>query len=571
MPRPSVKVDGSDLAAPAEGLLIGLTVDSNLHLPDMFVLTFIDHEHDALQKAHLKVGSKVAVSADGWTSDDTKPLITGEVTAIEAEFDDLITHTVVRGYDTSHRLHRGKRTETYRNVQDSDIARKVASKAGLDIGTIDDSKTTLEHVSQVNQSDWEFLKARSREINFEMLVEDGKFHFRRPVEASTGPDRPSQLSQTSRQLVFGYDLLSFRPRVSAVAQVQNVKVRSWDPKAKQVVIGSAPAATSQVQLPSTPGSLAAPFGDATHVIVDRPLTGQDEADAVASAGAELLGSAAFEAEGIALGNPALRAGVAVNISGVSDDFAGKYTISHTRHVFDEDGYVTHFTVSGRQERSLLGLASGGASNGSASAGGAPIDGVVVGQVTDNNDPDSYGRVKVKLPWLSDSYESNWCRVCQLGAGPDSGAVWLPEVNDEVLVAFEFGDVRRPYVIGGLYNGQDKPKLGDGLFDSGKVKRRGFVSRSGHKFVFFDDGAKSGLALLSSDGNLKVSLNQTNGEIHIHCQGKITVDTDSGDITVKGGANVTVQAQGNLSLKGQAGVKIESSGMVELSGQMIKLN
>ena len=73
------------------------------------------------------------------------------------------------------------------------------------------------------------------------------------------------------------------------------------------------------------------------------------------------------------------------------------------------------------------------------------------------------RVKLKFPWLSDDYESEWARVAQLGAGHHRGAVWLPEVNDEVLVAFEHGDTRRPFVVGELYNGVDSP-LGDGLVD-----------------------------------------------------------------------------------------------------------
>ena len=121
--------------------------------------------------------------------------------------------------------------------------------------------------------------------------------------------------------------------------------------------------------------------------------------------------------------------------------------------------------------------------------------MVVALVTDVDDPDRAGRVKLSFPWLSDDYESWWARVAQLGAGDQRGAVWLPEVNDEVLVAFEHGDTRRPYVVGSLYNGVDLPRLGDGLVDAstGAVKRRGFVSKAGHRLVFLDDDAKSGVA------------------------------------------------------------------------------
>lgn len=196
------------------------------------------------------------------------------------------------------------------------------------------------------------------------------------------------------------------------------------------------------------------------------------------------------------------------------------------------------------------------------AGSRPIYGVVVGIVTQNDDKEKLGRVKVKFPWLSDSDESDWARITQLGAGPNAGAVFIPEVSDEVLVAFEHGDVSRPFIIGGLYNGKDKPNLGDGLFNQGKVKRTGFVSRKGHKFVFFEDSGKSGIALITSDAKIKVSLNESNSEIHIECQGKVLIKSQ-GDMNLESG--------GSLTLKGDGGVKLNSSGTIEVKGSQVKLN
>jgi uncharacterized protein involved in type VI secretion and phage assembly len=227
------------------------------------------------------------------------------------------------------------------------------------------------------------------------------------------------------------------------------------------------------------------------------------------------------------------------------------------------GYRTHFTVSGRQNRSLFGLVSAGA-NGGGAGGGPPIYGVVVAIVTNNDDPDQLGRVKLKFPWLSDNYESDWARITQLGAGPSAGAVFIPEVNDEVLVAFEFGDVRRPYVVGSLYNGKDKPSVGSGLFNQGKVKRSGFVSRRGHRFIFFDDSGKSGIALMTSDNKVRISLKETGPEIHIYCEGKVTIELSS-----KAGLNL--EASGQLEIKGDGGVKVNSNAIVEVKGQLVKLN
>ncbi|MCM0593896.1 MAG: phage baseplate assembly protein V [Gloeotrichia echinulata DEX184] len=105
-----------------------------------------------------------------------------------------------------------------------------------------------------------------------------------------------------------------------------------------------------------------------------------------------------------------------------------------------------------------------------------IFGVVIGIVTNNQDPEKFGRVKVKFPWLSDDDESYWARIATPMAGKQMGIYFLPEVNDEVLVIFEQGDVRFPYIIGSLWNGKDIPPLTN---EDGKNNVRLIKSRSGH--------------------------------------------------------------------------------------------
>jgi phage protein D len=566
--KPKIELDGAALPADVEVLLEQVAVDDHLHLPDMFLLSFRDAAHDVLQKVGAKIGSTVKISAPGAGSGSAELLIEGEVTALEAQYGSEGSRALIRGYDGSHRLHRGRNTQTFRNVKDSDIAQTIAQQAGLQPGTIDDSRTTHDHVSQLNMSNWDFLKGRGEGIGFELAVSEGKLHFRKPKSAQDAPSQGDLRSTDPLQLAFGKDLLEFRPRVSSAEQVKEVKVRGWDPKTKQPVIGTAPAGTTSSQLAAKPADYAAKFGNPTYLVygaASKPA----EAEAHAKSVAEQIGSAIAEADGVARGNPKLKAGSAVSVGVVAGEFSGRYTLTHTKHLFDARGYRTVFEVSGRQDRSLLGLVNPGG-NGSSGPGGQPIYGVVVAVVTNNNDPENLLRVKLKFPWLSDNYESDWARMLQAGAGPDSGSSFLPETNDEVLVAFEFGDVRRPIVIGGLHNGKDKPRLGDGLVDNGKVKRRGFVSRKGHRVILFDDDSKSGIALLTSDGKLKIALDESKGEIRISSQGKIVIQAQ-GDLSLSSKQNVTIEAQSNLSLKGTAGAKIESSGEVEVSGQLIKLN
>jgi len=583
---PDIEIDGQAVSGKVETLLEQVVVDHHQHLPDMFAITFQDPARDVINQLNVNIGSTVTIkmTPPGGTPET---LIKGEVTGFEAEYDASRLRTILRGYDLSHRLHRGRNTQTYKNVTDSDIVRQVVNNASVPVGNIASTSVTYDHVSQANQSDWEFIKSRAREIGYEMGMEDGQFYFRQPVQASSAPQPGDYQSHTDPlQLVFGDDLIEFRPRVTSAEQVTTVKVRGWDPDGKQVVIGSATTSTVAASLQDDPNTLAGNFGGPTFTAVDRPLPKQPMVDGVASAIAEIISGSFAEADGIARGNPKLKAGTTVSVGVVGDHFEGKYTLSGTRHIFGENGYRTHFVISGRQDRSLLGLASLGASNGHGTAGGAPINGVVIAQVTDNNDPNNQARVKLKFPWLDDNYESDWARVTQLGAGPNSGALFMPEVNDEVLVAFEFGDIRRPFVVGSLYNGQDTPNLGSSLFNNGQVMRRGLISRKGHQFIFFDDPNKAGVAIISSDGNLKISLNETNSEIHISSQGKVHVECQQdmtlesqANLNLKAGQELKVEAGTNLDMKGGSGAKLDggpqlevkASGQLKVSGAMVDVN
>ncbi len=578
--RPRVELDGTELSPELHQLVEQVVVDHRLHLPDMFSLTLRDIQRDAISRAHVKIGTKVKISTAALGGRQPELLMSGEVTALEGEYDGAGSRVIVRGYDESHRLQIGRQTQTYRNVKDTDIARTVAGRAQLSAGTIDDSKTTHEHVSQANLTDWDFLKARAREIGFEVSVSDGKLHFRKPPESGQAPKDGDYNSSNPLQLVFGQDLLEFRPRVSSSQQVKEVSVRGWDPAQKQAVVGTAPAGSTSATVPQTPADLAQKFGGKTYVAVDRPLSTQPEVDAAARAIAAQIGDAHAEAEGVARGNPKLRAGVPVSVGVVAQDFVGRYTLTHTRHVFDTLGYRTLFEVSGRQERSLMGIVSLGGTNGVASAGGPPIYGVVIGQVTNVADPGNLGRVKLKFPWLSESYESDWARMTQFGAGQGNGSLFLPEVNDEVLVAFEFGDVRRPYVIGSLYNGVDKPDGASQAVDgsSGQVKRHYFHSRKKHELCFSDEDGKESIVVQTAEGKTSITLDHSQTTVTIHSDGKMEI-TAKNDVKIEAQASCTVTGKSSLKLESTSGsveikgmgVKIDGGGgQVEVSGSAIKL-
>ena len=151
-PAVALGVAATPLTDQVRALLTRVVVDSALHGPDMFELTFHDRDSRVLADTGIAIGTPVTISATAAGRTVPARLLVGEVTAIEGVFAEL-NQTIVRGYSADHRLHRVRRTRTFVNMKDSDIARKVAADAGLTVGVVEQTTTAHEHVGQVNQTD----------------------------------------------------------------------------------------------------------------------------------------------------------------------------------------------------------------------------------------------------------------------------------------------------------------------------------------------------------------------------------------------------------------------------------
>lgn len=173
-------------------------------------------------------------------------------------------------------------------------------------------------------------------------------------------------------------------------------------------------------------------------------------------------------------------------------------------------------------------------------------GVAEALVVDNLDPEKQGRVKVKFPWFDSGMDSEWCRVSNLYAGNDYGSLFVPEVGDEVLVAFIHGDMRLPIILGGLYNGQDLPPTAREASKDQKMIR----TKGQHEFLLDDTPGKESVQLktkgghnvLLDDAAQKVTVKTTSGQevVMEDAGGKITIKTSSG-------ASITMDASG-ITLK-----------------------
>ncbi|ONI81530.1 hypothetical protein ALI144C_19645 [Actinosynnema sp. ALI-1.44] len=586
--------------------IVRLTVDSRLGLPDMFEITFSVERGAGPVTAEFPIGTPVSISA----APPTRPqsagsLMSGEVTALEGCYAATATLTV-RGYSGDHRLQRATRSRTFLQMTDADIARKLATEAGLPIGVVDETSTVHDQVVQFNQTDWDFLSARAAALGFDVGMAYGKFQFRQVPAAGAA----------SVELDFPATLRTFSPRVTAGNLCPEYEVRVWDPLTATVSDERTPAATESVRLPDpAPAALGALFNKAApdpgepnplgplpsqqaRIAFNSPaVSAQAAAQVSVRAMSDRTAGTVAEAHGVALGDPRLAAGVLIDVSGVAAAFAGHWLLCRVQHVFDEEGYHTRFEAGGHQDRSLLGLATRGTSR------SAALTGLVCGIVTnlsdwDENDETHHrGRVKVALPWLCPTFETGWAPVVHPGAGQATGTAFLPEIGDEVLLGFELGDPNRPYILGGVVNERSTYTLGgpsvQKMGEAAAVVRRGIVSPSGSMLAFHDEstpGQTTGppqaaeITLATQGGSLGLVFDEVAGTVTLRCDprppaskqepGNLVIECGAGGtVEVRSGPDgtVTVDGGGVLNLTAQQAVRIQSAGEVEIKGQLIKLN
>ncbi|HEY5947164.1 MAG TPA: phage baseplate assembly protein V [Kofleriaceae bacterium] len=198
---------------------------------------------------------------------------------------------------------------------------------------------------------------------------------------------------------------------------------------------------------------------------------------------------------------------------------------------------------------------------------------VVGLVTDNKDPQKLGRVKVKFPILSEADTSYWCPIVMLGAGKNRGWFFIPDVDDEVLCLFEHGDLDRPLVVGGLWNGKDTPADKN----PGGNPRRVIKSRKGSKITFDDDqmkiiiedGAGKGKITFDSNAN-KIIIEASEGDVCFQCPtGDMKIVAKSAEF--KATSNVEIHAGQAMQWGTGANAKISGSGGVTMSGAKVNVN
>lgn len=540
-----VKIDG---VAVNEHLIQEVRVQDSLALPTAFSITFSPRELSrgvdplAVEGVDPSIGAKVQIFLGAPRDKQRQKLCDGELTALEPNFGPEGIRLVASGYDRSHRLHRGRKTRTYQKMTTSNIVSKLAQEAGL-AAKVTATDVRHEFVQQNNETDWEFLQRMGSMNDFEVVVDGSTLEFRK-IPSGGGQALELEFGENSSN--GAARLHSFYPRATAAQQVKEVLVRSWNPKKKETIEGKATVKQRGSSIGINRDGAIKDFGSSVITVADAPVATLGEARTLAESLASYLGHTFVGAYGTCEGNPRIRAGTTLKIKGLGPEFSGSYRVSATTHVYG-GGYSTTFEVLGRSPRDLIDLARPATKN-------AWGDSLVIGIVTNNKDPEGYARVRVKYPALDGSEnEGAWARVVAVGAGPDRGQMMLPQVGDEVLVGFEGGDPHKPYVLGALWNGNDKQKKEHLNPTGGDTPDGSYVLRSPK------------LIDMAAVDNVKI---KTDKDMIVEVTGKSTETVEkTQEVTVK--QSFKLDAASELTLVcGKAKIVLKQSGEIQITGSNV---
>lgn len=340
-PEFAVHINGSALPNEAVADMVSISIIEDMDAPSMCAVTLagwdtVEMKVKWIDDKLFREGNPIEIEM-GYR-DHLQPVFSGEITGLEPDFPEGRPPVfTVRAYDRRHRLMRRRKTHSFINLKDSDIASQLARETGLD-PKVEDSKVKLPYVLQHNQTDLEFLLWRARRIDYEVVVEDRTLLF-----------RPRKIEKTAKlTLRRDIELLEFRPRMTTMGQVEEFTVRGWNPKEKKEIVAHSTAgdlATAMGGTVSGPSNVREVFSKTGSTLVTTPVQSQEEADRIARQRFSEIALGYVRAEGNCIGDPQLRAGTMIKIEGIGERFSGLYYVRAVDHRYSlQKGYRTGFSA-----------------------------------------------------------------------------------------------------------------------------------------------------------------------------------------------------------------------------------
>jgi phage protein D/phage baseplate assembly protein gpV len=526
-PQIQVSINNQPLDARALADLSSFTVEHGSGLTSKFTLVLRTwnpntRKYTWVDAPLFKLGGKVEIKMGAGKS-RPELLLLGEITDLELKTEAGGPPVLeVSGLDPRHVLAREQKTRRFNEKTLAALVRRIAGAQGFKVGDV--PVADIAPVTQYNQTDLEFLNVLARDHGCELVLSLGggqkTLHL---LKREAGA--PSRLT-------LGKELLEFNPRISSQALVGKVTVRSASPNGEKELVESA---RLQVASKRTGLLVGEPREKGQRTITNRPVNSPGQARALAQAELERLVSSAVTGSGLCFGDPSLSVGETLDIQGVGERFSGEYHLTQVTHTFStEQGFRTAFEVQG-----------GPKVPDSVGEPRSVMQGLAVARV---NQVDAQGRVTLLFPWLAPDYVSDWVRVASPMAGKGHG-LYLPlQVDDEVLVAFEQGDIDRPFVLGGVWNASaEPPDLQQGASASGSkegAKRQYALRSPGGLALWFDDKARR---IVLGDGE----------------KNQLIIDAEAGSLSLKVARDLVLEGAGALTLKcGELSAQASQRGSVK---------
>jgi uncharacterized protein involved in type VI secretion and phage assembly len=461
-----------------------------------------------------------------------------------------------------------KRTKSFTDMSYGEIAKKIAGKYSLDpfLGSdISTSDSSHPFVVQSNETDWEFLTRLAREqgwVTFvrvftQLTIGKTQLFFGPPKKATGYVNSDTRFKLGDRRV------RSVRASVTSAGIPQEVAIPGWDDAKSKQASGDDSVGTSDL-VTAKIDKFQSSKKAGTITSLELFASTKAQADRAAKGAAARIAGSAIDLTLVVRGNPLVKLNRLIQVEDFADA-SGIHTVSAVTHVFDPSagGFTTDIYCTGLDDRSLGNLA----------VKGPPpqrFHGVYPAIVSDINDPKKLGRVKLSLPWLDAKYVSDWCRVLQLGAGENVGLQLMPHPKDEVIVAFENGQLDSPFVIGSVF-GKASGKIPNAkLIEQGKPVITALTTKAGHQLIFDDSSDSSSITIQVKNGNsCSIVLSDKDG-ITVTTKGDNSVVINSAqDVIVKSERNAKVTAK-DVAVDSSGPVKVNAKGKVDVTAPNINV-
>ncbi len=601
--------DGDEVKKSAQSTISRVTIDASTFLPRTCEIELMEPANDGGKYSRYIFYKSSTYSVYSYAQGNSmgELLFVGTLTSVESIVDEGSgMRTVFRLSDSASDMLSATKTRLFKEMTYSDVVKKVAGEYGLNPFSLTSTSrittTKIKHdtIVQVNETDWDFICRLARELGYIAFVHPYTELKRPKAKLSWGPQaRPSASGGWTGAKTFEVGdgrVIALRGMSTGLGYASKARVAGWDHKQNQAALGSESTSSDMRKMinlrRSAAGLGSKKMGPRTSV--DRMASSTAEANAMAKGYARRLSGASVDLELVARGHPAARLNEAVKVKN-AEQLEGDYLITALVHEFGgESGFITTLYSTGVEDRSLAGIQGEVATR-------LKLDGVYPAIVNSIEDPLKKGRVNLTLPWLDKTYITGWAQIVQMGAGQGVGWQALPAPKDEVLVAFENGQLETPYVIGGLFGkGSGKVPAAQLMKDGSPVKQV-FTTKTGHQLIFDDEGDDSGITIRTKNGQTcSIVMSDKKGiTISTKGEGGVTINSDAdvavttkksakvtanevsvtskGAIKVNGkgtldvsASNINLNATGSAKLKG-ASVTVEASGPLTLKGAVVKLN